>query len=55
MIQACAETVSSEGTRFVNGYGQAVLGAAHDFVLKNSGFEVDAQMREPMIPADAAE
>ena len=55
MIQACAETVTNEGTRFVNGYGQAVLGAAYDFVSKNAGFQADAHMLNQIVPADAAE
>lgn len=59
MIRACRESVTNAGTGFVNGYGQAVLGAAHDFVLENVRFEGDerggAHAYEQIIPADAAE
>ncbi len=38
MIRACGEQVTKPGGRFINGYGQAVIQAAHDYVSKNLDF-----------------
>ncbi len=38
MIKACGEQLSKPGMRFVNGYGKAVVSAAHDFVTDNLDF-----------------
>ena len=38
MIRGCGAQLTKPGTRFVNGYGQAVLGAAKDYVAENLDF-----------------
>lgn len=61
MIQACGAQVTKPGTRFVNGYGQAVIGAAHEYVSENLNFSTKleepgaAQLRTPNMKVDAAE
>ncbi len=59
MIKACSEHVSMPGARFVNGYGRAVIGAAHDYVAGNlkieGGPDGEQEMAGQSVPAEAAE
>ncbi len=61
MIQACGAHLTTPGPRFVNGYGQAVVGAAHDYVSKNLDFSIspaepsEAAARTPQVKVEAAE
>lgn len=61
MIRACGEQLSKPGMRFVNGYGKAVVGAAHDYVLENLDFKMmgdetfENQSATARLSVDAAE
>ncbi len=61
MIRACGAHLTKPGPRFVNGYGQAVVDAAHDYVSQNMDFSTttiepsDAPERTEHMTVDAAE
>lgn len=61
MIRACGEQLSKPGMQFVNGYGKAVVGAAHEYVVENIGFRTQAsalnenQSASAPLNVDAAE
>ncbi|MEM8685785.1 MAG: PadR family transcriptional regulator [Pseudomonadota bacterium] len=61
MIRACGEHLTKPGPRFVNGYGQAVMGAANDYVSKNLNFSTtqiepsEVPERSPHVTVEAAE
>ncbi|MGI9480949.1 MAG: PadR family transcriptional regulator [Hyphomicrobiales bacterium] len=38
MIEACSAAAQNPGTKFVNGYGQAVVGAALSYLRENADF-----------------
>ena len=54
MINACSQSASLPGTQFVNGYGRAVISAAHDYVEQNVDLKTGAAAAQA-VPADAAE
>ena len=54
MIQACSQSLSLPGAKFVNGYGKAVIAAAHEYVEENVDFETVATASHA-VPAEAAE
>ena len=39
MIETCAANINGPGTKFVNGYGRAVVGAAAEYLLTQKDFE----------------
>ena len=61
MIRACGAQLTKPGNRFVNGYGEAVVRAAHDYVSQNldlstSPAEPEAgPARTPHLKVEAAE
>ena len=61
MIRECAEGLNKPGTQFVNGYGQAVIGAARDYVAQNLDFQnadgtgAGPAVRGSRVSAEAAE
>lgn len=55
MIRACSECASLPGARFVNGYGQAVVEAAHNYVTQNVTFDRGNADAYRAVPAEAAE
>ncbi len=61
MIKACGEQLSKPGMRFVNGYGKAVVSAAHDFVTDNLDFsklsdeQIEGENLSAPLNIDAAE
>ena len=55
MIRACSECASLPGARFVNGYGQTVIEAAHTYVTQNINFDRGNADAYRAVPAEAAE
>ncbi len=54
MIEACGMALENPGTKFVNGYGQAVIGAALDYLKEQSDFSTDDEHHH-LPPSQAAE
>ncbi|MCP5081061.1 MAG: PadR family transcriptional regulator [Alphaproteobacteria bacterium] len=61
MIRACGAQVTKPGGRFINGYGEAVIQAAHVYVSQNLDFSTTSeeptgtQIDDPHLNVDAAE
>ncbi|MGI9372533.1 MAG: PadR family transcriptional regulator [Hyphomicrobiales bacterium] len=54
MIEACGLAAESPGTKFVNGYGQAVIGAAFDYMRAQAEFS-NSTDQQTLPPSQAAE